>query len=161
MPANSNVFLSGLLMLGYLTGCANYENANPKNYDSLAPVETKRPNSDYKPAFAGQTRIASAKTNTPYFVEQIAKKLGHPFAIVAMPDDRLMVTIKSGFMEIHNRDGSLIKKITGFPAVVYEGQGGLLDVAFDPNFSSNKIMYWSYAEKYQKGNITAVAKGKL
>ena len=87
--------------------------------------------------------------------------MGAPFAIVAMPDGRLMVTIKSGYMEIHDANGKLIKKITGFPDVVYAGQGGLLDVAFDPNFTSNKIMYWSYAEKYDGGNLTAVAKGKL
>ncbi len=64
-------------------------------------------------------------------------------------------------MEIHDADGKLIKKITGLPAVVFSGQGGLLDVAFDPNFASNKIMYWSYSEKYQQGSLTAVAKGKL
>jgi glucose/arabinose dehydrogenase len=37
----------------------------------------------------------------------------------------------------------------------------LLDVAFDPNFASNKIMYWSFSEEYAPGNLTAVAKGKL
>jgi hypothetical protein len=31
------------------------------------------------------------------------------------------------------------KKITGLPEVVYAGQGGLLDVTFDPSFTSNKI----------------------
>ena len=52
-------------------------------------------------------------------------------------------------MEIHDANGKLVKKITGLPDVVYAGQGGLLDVAFDPDFASNKIMYWSYSEKYQ------------
>jgi aldose sugar dehydrogenase len=148
------------LVLAYFTSCAN--NGTVRNHlDSLPPVETKSPNSDYKPAFPGQTRIAGAKTNTPYTVEKIASKLGGPFAIVAMPDGRLMVTIKSGYMEIHDRNGALVKKITGFPAVVYSGQGGLLDVAFDPKFSSNKIIYWCYAEAYSGQNLTAVAKGKL
>jgi aldose sugar dehydrogenase len=132
-----------------------------KNLDSLPPVETKSPNSNYKPAFAGQTRIAGAKTTTSYKVEKISEKLGPPFAIVAMPDGRLMITIKSGHMEIHDANGVLVKKITGLPAVVYSGQGGLLDVAFDPDFAGNKMMYWSYSEKYQGGNLTAVAKGRL
>jgi aldose sugar dehydrogenase len=145
-----------------LTGCANAnKGAIWNNTDSLPPVETKSPNSDYKPAFAGQTRIAGAKTNTPYTVDKIADKLGHPFAIVAMPDGRLMVTIKSGYMEIHDKNGELVKRIAGFPPVVYAGQGGLLDVAFDPNFSSNKILYWCYSEAYSGANLTAVAKGKL
>jgi len=129
--------------------------------NGLPPVETKPGFANYKPAFAGQTRIAGAKTTTPYKVEKIAGKLGNPFAIVAMPDGRLMVTLKSGTMEIHDKNGSLVKKIIGLPEVVYQGQGGLLDVAFDPNFTSNGLIYWSYSEKVEEGSATAVAKGKL
>lgn len=160
-----NIFFPAVVLtLVYFTGCTNNKTAstnNNKDSSGLQPVETKSPNSNYKPAFSGQTRIGGVKTITPYKVEEIAKKLGPPFAIVSMPDGRLMVTIKSGFMEIHDANGKLVKKITGFPQVVFAGQGGLLDVAFDPNFTSNKIMYWSYSEKYQGGNITTVAKGKL
>ena len=162
MHAKNSFLLSAILMLVYATGCANNEAAGNNNpADSLAPVETKKPNSDYKPAFSGQTRIRNVKTTTPYNVEKIANKLGSPFAIVTMPDGRLMVTIKSGYMEIHDKNGVLVKKITGFPAVVSAGQGGLLDVAFDPNFASNKIIYWSFSETYSPGNLTAVAKGIL
>jgi glucose/arabinose dehydrogenase len=125
------------------------------------PVETKTPNSDYKPAFAGQTRVASARTTTPYKVEKIAEKIGAPFAIVAMPDGRLMVTCKKGYMEIHDPGGKLVKKIEGFPPIDLVGQGGLLDVAFDPAYAGNHMIYWTYSEKYGSGNCTAVAKGKL
>jgi len=72
-----------------------------------------------------------------------------------------MVTLKDGHMEIHDKNGALVKKITGLPAVVFAGQGGLLDVAFDPDFANNKMMYWSYSEKASPGNLTAVAKGKI
>jgi glucose/arabinose dehydrogenase len=162
MHTKNSFLLTVILLFGYLTGCANNETLQSRNNsDSFPPVETKAPNSDYKPAFAGQTRIVGAKTTTRYTVDKIADKLGHPFAIVAMPDGRLMVTIKSGYMEIHDRNGVLVKKITGLPAVVYAGQGGLLDVAFDPKFSANKIMYWCYSENYSGSNLTAVAKGKL
>ena len=125
------------------------------------PVETKPPNSDYKPAFTGQTRVKSVRTTTPYTVEKIAEKLGAPFAIVAMPDGRLMVTLKKGYMEIHDANGKLVRKIEGFPPIDLVGQGGLLDVAFDPAYASNHMIYWTYSEKYSSGNCTAVAKGKL
>jgi len=162
MHAKNVFFLSSFFLFIWSTGCANNAGAGNSNpTDSLAPVETKSPNSNYKPAFSGQTRIRSVKTTTSYNVEKIAAKLGSPFAIVTMPDGRLMVTLKSGYMEIHDKNGALVKKITGFPPVVYAGQGGLLDVAFDPNFASNKIMYWSFSEEYAPGNLTAVAKGKL
>lgn len=165
MQVKNSFFLLVILTLVYSTGCASNSSDSVANNNTdttgLPPVETKSPNSDYKSAFAGQTRIGGVKTTTPYKVEKIADKLGAPFAIVAMPDGRLMVTLKSGYMEIHDANGKLVKKITGLPDVVYAGQGGLLDVAFDPNFNGNKIMYWSYAEKYGGDNVTAVAKGKL
>ena len=162
MHAKNVFFLSSFFLFIWSTGCANNVGAGNSNpTDSLAPVETKSPNSDYKPAFSGQTRTRSVKTTTSYNVEKITAKLGSPFAIVTMPDGRLMVTLKSGYMEIHDKNGALVKKITGFAPVVYAGQGGLLDVAFDPNFASNKIMYWSFSEEYAPGNLTAVAKGKL
>lgn len=148
MNANKTLFLLIILMCICFESCAQ-------------SVETKAPNSNYKSAFNGQTRIAAVRTTTPYKVEKIAEKLGAPFAIVTMPDGRLMVTIKSGHMEIHDTNGKLLKKITGLPAVVYKGQGGLLDVAFDPNFAGNKMIYWSYAENYQQGSLTSVAKGNL
>lgn len=152
----------GSLLLFVLLSTSLLASANILvNADTLKPVETNAPNSKYKPAFVGQTRVNAAKTSAAYKVEKIAEKLGSPFAIVAMPDGRLMVTLKKGYMEIHDANGKLEKKIEGFPTVDFVGQGGLLDVAFDPSFSKNKMMYWTYSEKYAPGNLTAVAKGKL
>lgn len=172
MRTTTVLAVSAITLFGYMAACARNEiredqptaanpgsAVNPK--DSLPPVETKPGFANYKPAFAGQTRVAGAKTTTPYKVEKIANKLGNPFAIVAMPDGRLMVTLKSGTMEIHDKNGALVKKITGLPEVVYAGQGGLLDVAFDPHYTSNKLIYWCYSEKVAGGSATAVAKGKL
>jgi aldose sugar dehydrogenase len=155
------LFVAGVL--AFSTGSSGMLCSIPDagRLDSLPPVETKPPNSNYAPAFSGQTRIGAVKTIAKYKVDKIAEKVGNPFAIVAMPDGRLMVTIKSGFMQIHDKNGALVKKITGFPEVAYAGQGGLLDVAFDPKFASNKIIYWSFSQNYPPGNLTAVAKGTL
>ncbi|HLK29369.1 MAG TPA: PQQ-dependent sugar dehydrogenase [Puia sp.] len=162
MHAKNIFFLSCFLVFLFCTCRAdNKHGLVANNYYSDTSVETKSPNSDYKPAFKGQTRIDKVKTTTAYNVEKIAERLGPPFAIVGMPDGRLMVTIKSGYAEIHDANGKLIKKITGFPAVAFEGQGGLLDVAFDPDFANNKMIYWTFSETYAPGNLTAVAKGKL
>jgi glucose/arabinose dehydrogenase len=128
---------------------------------SLPAVETKAPNSAYKPAFAGQTRIGGAKTTTPYKTDKLAEQLKSPWAVIPLPDGRLLITLKGGSMEIRGADGSLVKAISGLPAVEARGQGGLLDVALDPDFKQNKTIYWSFSEKSGEGNLTAVAKGKL
>jgi glucose/arabinose dehydrogenase len=120
-----------------------------------------QPNTDYKPAFEGQTKIKKVVTATPYKVEKIAENLGKPWAVIPMPDGRLMITEKSGFITIHSAEGALLKKVTGLPSVDDRGQGGLLDVALDPAFADNRTIYWSFSEKVGSGNVTAVAKGQL
>lgn len=160
-----NIFLSAAAVFITTTGCANDNPSNPNRAEGdtskLPPVETKKANTNYKPAFTGQTRVAAVKTTTPYQVDKIAEKLGRPWAVVPMQDGRLLITEKSGYMMILDASGKLVKKIIGFPAVDDRGQGGMLDVAFDPDFKKNKTIYWSYSEKYGEGNLMAVAKGQL
>jgi len=126
-----------------------------------APVETKAPNSDYKPASAGQTRIAGVKTATPYEGRAITSDLKRPWGITTLPDGRLLITQKEGNMLIATTAGVLSEPITGIPAVVSGGQGGLLGVRADPDFANNRMLYWVFSEGTPEGNLTAVAKGAL
>ena len=160
MPVKTITTFISMFFFLVAAGC-NQNNTN-KSYDTLMPpVETQKANSNFKPAFAGQTRIGGVRTNTPIKVELLAEKIGIPWAITPLPDDRLLITDKQGFMQIFDADGKMVKKITGFPEVDYIGQGGLLDVTIDPDFIRNKMIYWTYAEKYNGGNLMAVAKGRL
>ena len=156
-----SAFLLSLFLSGYTNKFASSNLGTGADTTQFPPVETKKANTDYKPAFKGQTRITGVKTVTPYKVEKIAEKLGNPWAVIPLPDGRLLLTIKSGFMQIHDAGGKLVKKITGFPSVEAFGQGGLLDVALDPAFKTNKTIFWSFSEKSGTGNLMAVAKGQL
>lgn len=149
-----------LLMVG---ACAdkNSHSQSANLGDNNGSVETNKPNTDYMSAFAGQTRVRAVKTATACEVVSLADGIGRPWAVVPLPDGRLLLTEKSGFMEIRDAQGKLLAKVTGFPAVDDRGQGGLLDVVPDPEFAQNKIIYWAYSEKYGSGNLTAIAKGKL
>ena len=129
--------------------------------DSLPPVETKDANSGYQPAFSGQTRIAGIKTITPYRATVITDKLNNPWGIAQLPDGRFLITQKRGTMRIVSSSGAVSDEITGIPEVNPSGQGGLLGLTLDPQFSSNKMVYWVFSERSSDGNLTAVAKGKL
>ncbi|ETZ23466.1 PQQ-dependent sugar dehydrogenase [Pedobacter sp. V48] len=124
------------------------------------PVEKNKANSDYKPAFTGQTRIGSVKTKTPYTVKVISSELKGPWGMHALPDGRLLISSKPGTMQILTTAGKIDKTITGFPEVQFQGQGGLLDVNIDPDFTKNRMVYWTYAQPGE-GATLAVAKGKL
>lgn len=138
------------------------QNATPSNPEKLPPVETENPNTNYPSAFERQTRIAGVKTKTPYQVDKIATNLNKPWAIIPLPDGRLLITEKAGVIQIYDQNGGKLKTIDGFPKVDDRGQGGLLDVALDPDFETNKIIYWSFSEpQSNKKNLMAVAKGTL
>ncbi len=129
---------------------------------SLAPVETKAANApDYKPAFPGQTRIAGVKTAMAYEGKVLTSDLKNPWGITVLPDGRFLVTQKKGTMRIVSPDGTVSDSITGIPPVNSKGQGGLLGVRADPDFASNRMVYWVFSDPLPEGNLTAVAKGKL
>ncbi len=128
---------------------------------TVAPVETKEPNTNYKPAINGQTRVAGVITSTPFESKVINTSLEKPWGITALPDGRLLITEKGGTMRIATTAGSLSAAITGLPEVNSTGQGGLLGVTIDPAFSTNRMVYWTFSDPTPEGNLTSVAKGKL
>ncbi|MGZ5190471.1 MAG: PQQ-dependent sugar dehydrogenase [Flavisolibacter sp.] len=128
---------------------------------SLTPVETQTPNTDYKPAFPGQTRIGGVKTSTPYHGAIVSSALRNPWGITSLPDGRFLITEKAGTMRIASANGELSADITGIPPVNAAGQGGLLGLTLDPDFANNKMVYWVFSESTSNGNVTSVAKGKL
>lgn len=130
--------------------------------DSIkSSVETRPPNTVYKPAFMGQTRITAVKTTTAYEGKVIATSLNRPWGLAALPDGRLLITEKTGSMRIATATGLISEAITGIPAVNASGQGGLLGVTVDPGFAGNRMIYWTFSESTAEGNLTAVAKGSL
>jgi glucose/arabinose dehydrogenase len=95
-------------------------------------------------------------------VETVAEGLVNPWGIAILPDGRMLVTEKPGRLRMIERNGMMSEPLTGVPEVAAKGQGGLLDVALDPAFAANKMVYVSYAEPGEGGTAgTSVAKGRL
>ncbi len=129
--------------------------------DSFPPVENRDPVTDYKPAFKNQTRAPGMKTTTDYKVEVLTSSLKSPWGIVSLDEKRFLITENKGNMRIVSADGKRSKPITGIPEVNSSGQGGLLGLTLDNDFENNQKVYWCFSEATEKGNLTAVAKGKL
>ena len=144
-----------------LPSCGQTTSNNTTASTQTSSVETKEPNSDYKPAFAGQTRIAGVKSATNYEGKVLTEALKFPWGITSLPDGRLLITEKEGTMRIVTPDGKVGEAITGIPKVNPSGQGGLLGLRVDPAFATNRMVYWVFSEPSTEGNVTAVAKGKL
>lgn len=97
----------------------------------------------------------------PIRVTTFVEGLSHPWAMAFLPDGGLLVTERAGSLRHVASDGQLSAPLRGVPPVVAQRQGGLLDVALDPDFSQNRLVYLSYAEAGMGGSGTAVARGVL
>ncbi len=94
--------------------------------------------------------------------EPFARGLEHPWALEFLPDGRLLVTERPGRLRLVARDGTVSAPLAGVPPVHAQGQGGLLDVAVDPDFAANATIFLSYAEPDDEGRAgTAVARARL
>ena len=129
---------------------------------NLPPINSIAPNvPEFKPAFAEQTRAPEHKTEGDFDVSIVASGIRGGWAFEFMPDGRILLSIKSGELRIVGRDGIVSAPISGLPPVATGGQGGLLDVALDPDFAANSTIYWSYSEPREGGNGTSLAKAVL
>ena len=128
-----------------------------------AGVDPRPPNAPAQsPAFPGQTRAPEQKLGVAFDVVTVAQGLVSPWGLTFLPGGKMLVTEKPGRLRVVAPDGTLSEPVAGLPAVDSRGQGGLLDVALHPNFASNKLIYWSYAEARDGGaNNTAVARGRF
>jgi aldose sugar dehydrogenase len=100
---------------------------------------------------AGQTRPndVTLSPTASVRIERLAT-LELPWGMALLPDGRLLITEKPGRLRIF-ADGKLSAPIENVPAVAYRPkpgeQGGLLDVAVDPEFEQNRQIYLSYSEE--------------
>jgi aldose sugar dehydrogenase len=98
-------------------------------------------------------------------VQTFASGLINPWGMAFLPDGRLLVTEKGGSLQLVSADGSSKSPVAvSLPGgLVTGGQGGLLDVAIDPDFTSGQPLwvYLSYARPGAGGSGTAVMRGQL
>jgi glucose/arabinose dehydrogenase len=96
-------------------------------------------------------------------VDLIADGLSNPWSIAFLPDGDMLVTERAGRLRLI-RGGQLEQiPVGGTPDVKITVLGGLLDVLLHPEFSSNRIVYLSYAKGREEDDLstTALARARL
>src|SRR5688500_4411790 len=90
-------------------------------------------------------------------LERLVFGLQHPWSLAFTPDGDILVTEKHRGLRVV-RDGSLLPGplAGGPPGVFAEADSGLLDVALDPDFARNRVLFVSFAEGDAKANRTAI-----
>lgn len=104
--------------------------------------------------------VACAQEPYPFISTPIAE-FNEPWALEFLPDGRLLITEKSGTIQLVTQDGKKTE-VAGAPKVAYAGQGGLGDIKLHPDFASNHTVYISFVEPGDNDTSgAALAKGTL
>jgi glucose/arabinose dehydrogenase len=80
----------------------------------------------------------------PFTVTQVTT-MNFPWRIVFLPDGRMLITEKPGKLWIVTQKGEKTE-VTGVPAVLYQGQGGLLGAYVSPTYGKDHDVYLTYSE---------------
>jgi glucose/arabinose dehydrogenase len=97
------------------------------------------------PAFPGQTKAPPpTKSSPPLKVDTVMSGLSGAWSIAFLPAGDILVLQSQGTMRIIRADGTMSSFIKGMPVIKQIGANGLHDVALDPDFASNRILYFTY-----------------
>ena len=105
---------------------------------------------------AGATK---AEATLPFSVTEVAT-FNTPWRIAFLPDGRMLVTEKPGGLWLVTQKGAKVP-VTGAPAVLFKGQGGMLGVYTAPTYAADHGIYLTYAEPGEGGSSLALAHAKL
>lgn len=104
-------------------------------------------------------------TDADITVTTLAEGLVHPWGMAFLPNGDLLVTEREGGIQRLSKEGTLSGRLANVPAVVAQNQGGMLDIAIDPEFSNNNTVYFCYSKKSdvegKNGSSSSVAKATL
>lgn len=100
-----------------------------------------------------QVKQEITQKNSDYSVEILCEGLEVPWSIVFTSKSRVLVNERPGRLRVIENGKLLDKPLHEFTDVSSGSEEGLMGLALDPDYSTNKLIYLSYA--YEKnGNLT-------
>jgi glucose/arabinose dehydrogenase len=128
-----------LIIAGVMSATGAFgQSANPEPGASFGDDYAPRP------AFPQQTKAPAPAIPSDIAVTIVAKGLRQPWSLAFLPGGNMLVTERQGILRLVSRQGKLSPPIAGVPAVKDVGTKGLHDIALDPGFARNRLVYLSY-----------------
>jgi glucose/arabinose dehydrogenase len=95
----------------------------------------------------------------PFTITQVAT-FNLPWRIAFLPDGRMLVTEKVGPVWLVTPQGAKTP-VANAPAVLHQGQGGMLGIFLSPHYETDHNVYLTYAEPGEGGSSLALARARL
>lgn len=148
-----------LPVLAALVACGGSSSGNSPPA-AEAPLQSSVPTAS--PAPAPAPAPIAAVSAAAVTVEEVTAQLDAPWSLAFLPDGSMLVTGRHGSLRRVDSAGQVSAPLAGMPAVLDEGQGGLLDVVPSPDFASDRTIFFTFSEADgAAGSRTAVARAEL
>ena len=108
-----------------------------------------------------ESNQAETSEEASFTLEQVTDGLGVPWGLAFITDTQLLITERAGSIKLLDTQSRTLTPIQGAPAVLAEGQGGLLDVAVPPDFKSGDWIYVTFVRDKDGEGVTVLARAKL
>jgi glucose/arabinose dehydrogenase len=99
------------------------------------------------------------ETELPFTITKVTT-FDLPWRIAFLPDGRMLITEKVGALWLVTQQGEKTR-VENAPAVLAEGQGGMLGVFLSPHYADDHNVYLTYSEPGEGGSSLALARAKL
>jgi glucose/arabinose dehydrogenase len=100
-----------------------------------------------------------AESSQPFTVTKVAT-LNLPWRIAFLPDGRMLITEKVGPVWLVTQDGVKMP-VANVPAVLAQGQGGMLGIFLSPQYATDRKVYLTYSEPGEGGSSLALSRATL
>ena len=111
---------------------------------------------------AAQTNIGTQapEASLPFVMTQVAS-FSLPWRLAFLPDGRMLITEKTGPIWLVTQKGEKTP-VANAPAVLAQGQGGMLGIFLSPHYATDQNVYITYSEPGEPGGSSlALARAKL
>jgi glucose/arabinose dehydrogenase len=78
-------------------------------------------------------------------IETVARGLDQPWGLAFLPDGRMIFTERAGRLRFLDKNGKMSAPVKGTPRVFVRQDGGMFDIAINPDFVHNGWYYLSYS----------------
>ncbi|HEX5737043.1 MAG TPA: PQQ-dependent sugar dehydrogenase [Hydrogenophaga sp.] len=115
-------------------------------------------------ACGGGEDVKFKRTTEPVPVTELPVAVGNPSAMAFLPDGRFVVVVRDVYVRLYEADGSSYMYLNhaAFRNVVRGSEHtGLLDVAVDPDFATNRRLYFTVTEASVATYGTAVVRAEM
>ena len=110
--------------------------------------------------YTASTRVIQSEKVT-FALEEVINGLGIPWGLAFISNTQILITEREGSVKLLDTRSKTLTPVQGAPAVLAQGQGGLLDVAVPLDFTVGDWIYFTFVRDKDDEGITVLARAKL